>query len=70
MSNEWLDDAVKSSTGNVTPFEEFREELFSVFQKYRENGYPDMIIVSMVCDFTKMPMTIPQIFDDWRSKQG
>ena len=69
MGNDWLNDAVQGATGNVTPYTEFEQTLFETFQKFRDNGYPDMIIMSMVCDFTKMPMTIPTVFDKWRSQQ-
>lgn len=68
MSSEWLDDAVKGATGNVTLYKEFETECFSLFQKYRENGYPDMIIVALMCDITKMVATIPMMFDKWRSQ--
>lgn len=68
MEEDWLNDAVKSATGNVTPYEEFEVECFNLFQKYHDNGYPDMVIVALVCDGTKMNMTIPMMFDKWRSK--
>jgi len=68
-SDDWLEDALREATGNVTPYEEFETACFDVFKKLRDNGYPDMIIMSMVCDQTKMPMTIPAIFDKWRSQQ-
>ena len=69
MEKDWLDDAINSATGNIAPYDEFEAALFDTFQKFRDNGYPDMTIVSMVCDFTKMPMTIPAMFDKWRSQQ-
>jgi len=69
MGNEWLDDAINSATGNIVTYEEYEASLFEVFQKFQDNGYPDNIIVSMTCDFTKMPMTIPALFDEWRSQQ-
>lgn len=70
MENEngWLEDAIRGATGNVTPYEEFEAECFNAFTKLRDNRYPDMVIVSMVCDMTKMPMTIPTMFDKWRSQ--
>ena len=67
--NDWLQDAVSSATGNLPTFEEWKQEMFNVFQKYRDLGFPDRIIVSMTCDMTRMPMTIPAIFDLWRSEQ-
>lgn len=69
MENNWLNDAVQGATGNITPYDEFEAALFETFQKFRDNGYPDMVIMSMVCDFTKMPTTIPALFDKWRSQQ-
>lgn len=69
MENEWLKDAVNSATGNLPTYEEWKQEVFAVFQKYRDLGFPDMVIVSMVCDSMKMPMTIPTLFDMWRSEQ-
>ena len=68
MKESWLDNAIKGATGNITPYAEFESTLFETFQKFRDNGYPDMTILSMVCDFTKMPMTIPAMFDKWRSQ--
>lgn len=68
MEENWLDDAVKSSTGNISPYEEFEALCFDMFQKYRDNGYPDMVIVSLMSDITKWPITIPTMFDKWRSK--
>ena len=69
MDDSWLEQAINEATGNVTPYEEFKVACFDVFRKLQENGYPDMIIMSMVCDSTKMPMTIPALFDEWRSEQ-
>ena len=68
MENEWLTDAINGATGNLPTYEEYKQELFAVFQKYRDLGFPDGIIVSMVCDSTKMPMTIPAMFDLWLSE--
>jgi len=69
MENEWLNDAVQGSTGNIPSYEEFEITLFDIFQKYRDNGYPNMVIVSLICDGTKLPMTIPAMFDKWNSQQ-
>ena len=69
MGNEWLDDAVQGATGNLPTYQEFEEEVFSSFQKYTDLGYPEMIIVSLMSDITKWPMTIPALFDKWRSQQ-
>ena len=69
MENEWLKDAVAAATGNLPTYQEFEEEVFSAFQKYTDLGYPEMIIVSIMCDVTKWPMTIPAMFDKWRSQQ-
>lgn len=66
MEDDWLNNAVASSTGNIITYQEFEDELFSIFQKYRDNGYPDMVIVSLVSDGCKMPITIPMMFDKWR----
>ena len=68
MKESWLEEAVQSATGNISQYDEFEAEVFSVFKKYRDNGYPDGIIVSLVCDGTKMPMAIPAMFDKWRSQ--
>lgn len=65
---DWLDDVVASSTGNIATYQEFEDELFATFKKYRDNGYPDMVIISLMCDITKMSMTIPTMFDKWRSQ--
>lgn len=69
MGNEWLDDAVKSATGNLPTYKEFEDELFMSFQKYADLGYPDMVIVSLMSDITKWSMTIPTMFDKWRSSK-
>lgn len=69
MQDNWLKDAVASSTGNIEPYANFEALCFDMFQKYRDNAYPDMVIVSLICDATKMPMTIPMMFDKWRSQQ-
>ena len=69
IENEWLNDAVQGSTGNIPSYEEFEITLFDIFQKYRDNGYPNMVIVSLICDGTKLPMTIPAMFDKWNSQQ-
>lgn len=69
MDEKWLDDAVKGATGNIDPYIEFEALCFDMFQKYHDNGYPDMVIVSLICDATKMPMTVPIMFDKWRSQQ-
>ena len=69
MENEWLDDAIKSAAGNMSPYAEFEAECFSLFEKYAANGYPDGVIVSLICDATNMSMTIPTMFDKWRSSK-
>ena len=69
MGDDWLEDAVKGAAGNISTYAEFEAECFSLFQKYSDNGYPDMVIVSLVCDATKMTMTIPTMFDKWRSSK-
>ena len=68
MGNDWLDDAVNSATGNLPTFGEWKQEMFAMFQKYRDLGFPDGIIVGMMCDSTKMPMTIPAMYDLWLSE--
>ena len=67
---DWIEDIIRESTGNVTPYEEFELACFDVFRKLRDNGYPDMMILALVCDQTKLPMTIPAMFDKWRSNES
>jgi hypothetical protein len=69
MSQDWVEEALNTATGNFPVFEEFLQDLHVLFKKLRDNGYPDMVIVSVASDVTKLPMTIPQLFDAWRSEQ-
>ena len=69
VEEDWIKDAVASSTGNIALYEEFEAPWFDMFQKYRANGYPDTVIVALMCDVTKLPRTVPTLFDKWRSQQ-
>ena len=69
MENDWLQDAVNGATGNLPTFEEYKQVFFDVFQKYKDLGFPDGITVSMVCDYSKMPMIVQALFDLWLSEQ-